>query len=143
LTAYARALGDTVTRLDRIEPALNTWRNAVSDTTSPRAMLHGMRRVVLGDALTPASRELLQQWLRANTTGDRRLKAGLPAGWVIGDKTGASTNGSTNDIAVVWPPNRAPLLVTAYLARSTAPVEARDATLAQVGQLLATIAVRA
>jgi beta-lactamase class A len=143
LTAFARSLGDTVTRLDRIEPALNTWRNAVSDTTSPRAMLHGMRQVMLGEALKPASRTLLQQWLRANTTGDRRLKAGLPAGWAIGDKTGTSANGSHNDIAVVWPPNRAPLLVTAYLARSSAPVETRDATLAKVGQLLATIAASA
>lgn len=143
LTAFARSLGDTVTRLDRIEPALNTWRNAVSDTTSPRAMLHGMRRVVLGDALKPGSRELLQQWLRANTTGDRRLKAGLPADWVIGDKTGTSANGSHNDIGVVWPPNRPPLLVTAYLARSAAPVEVRDETLAKVGRLLATIVAAA
>lgn len=139
-TAFARELGDSVTRLDRTEPALNAWRDAVSDTTSPRAMLASLQRVALGDALTPASRDTLQRWLRANTTGETRLKAGLPAGWTIGDKTGASDDdghgGTSNDIAVVWPPGRAPMLVTAYLTGSSAPFAARNATLAQVGRLL-------
>ena len=139
-TAFAHAIGDTVTRLDRIEPALNSWRGPISDTTSPRAMLASLQRVALGDALKPASRDTLQRWLCANTTGETRLKAGLPAGWKIGDKTGASdgdgSGGTSNDIAVVWPPNRAPLLVTAYLTRSRASFEARNAALAQVGGLL-------
>jgi beta-lactamase class A len=139
-TAFARELGDTVTRLDHGEPALNAWRDAVSNTTSPRAMLASLQRVALGDALTSASRDTLQRWLRANTTGKTRLEAGLPAGWAIGDKTGSSDNdghgGSTNDIGVVWPPGRAPLLVTAYLTRSSASSVARNATLARVGALL-------
>ena len=139
-TAFARELGDTVTRLDRTEPALNTWRDAISDTTSPRAMLASLQRVALGNALSAASRDTLQRWLRANTTGKARLEAGLPAGWSIGDKTGSTDNdgfgATTNDIAVVWPPGRAPLLVTAYLTRSSAGSEARNATLAQVGALL-------
>ena len=139
-TAFARGLGDRVTRLDDTEPALNAWRDAVSNTTSPRAMLASLQRVALGDALSPASRDTLQRWLRANTTGKTRLEAGLPAGWAIGDKTGSSDNdgfgATTNDIAVVWPPGRAPLLVTAYLTRSRASAAARNATLAQVGALL-------
>ena len=98
-------------------------------------MLASLQRVALGDALTPASRELLQRWLRASTTGGKRLKAGLPAGWQIGDKTGTG-DGSSNDIGIVWPPNRAPLIVTAYLTRSSASFEARNAALAQVGRLL-------
>ena len=139
VTAFARSLGDTVTRLDHVEPALNTWHGPVSDTTSPRAMLHSLQRVTLGDALAPTSRDTLLRWMRANTTGETRLKAGLPTGWTIGDKTGAADN-TSNDIAVVWPPNRAPLLVTAYLTRSAASFEARNATLAQVGALLPLIA---
>ncbi len=137
---FTRSLGDSVTRLDRIEPALNTWRDKVSDTTSPRAMLTSLQRVALANALQPASRDTLQRWLRANTTGETRLKAGLPAGWAIGDKTGASdggnAGGTSNDIAIVWPPGRAPLLVAAYLTNSSASFEARNATLAQVGRLL-------
>ena len=138
VTAFARTLGDTVTRLDRFEPALNDWHDE-RDTTSPRAMLHSMRQLTLGDALAPASRELLRRWLRANTTGGARLKAGLPPEWQIGDKTG-SGDATSNDIAVVWPPGRAPLLVTAYLTRSRVSFEARNAVLAQVGRLLPLIA---
>jgi beta-lactamase class A len=143
LTAFVRALGDTVTRFDRTEPTLNRWQGAL-DTTSPRAMAQSLQRVALGDALRPASRDTLQRWLRANLTGKARLEAGLPAGWSIGDKTGSTDDdgvgATTNDIAVVWPPGRAPLLVTAYLTRSRASAAARNATLAQVGQLLPLVA---
>ena len=139
-TAFARDLGDRVTRLDHTEPALNAGRDTVSNTTSARAMFASLQRVVLGDALSPASRDTLLRWLRANTTGKMRLEAGLPAGWAIGDKTGSSDNdghgATTNDIAVLWPPGRALLLVTAYLTRSRASAAARNATLAQVVGLL-------
>ena len=143
LSAFMRTLGDDITRLDRTEPALNRHDHAgdLRDTTSPRAMLHSLHRLVLGDALAPASRTQLQQWLLANTTGERRLKAGLPDGWKIGDKTGSIGNadgrGTANDVAIVWPPEgRPPLLVAAYLMDSAAPGESRDATLANVARLL-------
>lgn len=144
LTAFARSIGDTETRFDRNEPSANIW-DGLRDTTTPRAALHGMQRVLLGDVLTPQSREQLRQWMLAATTGAKRLKAGLPAGWTIADRTGAASDkndgGTSNDIAVVWPPGgRAPLLVTAYLTRSSASFEARNATLAQVGSLLPLIA---
>jgi len=149
LTAFMRTLGDNITRLDRVEPALNRHDRAgdLRDTTSPRAMLHSLQRLALGDALAPASRTQLQQWLLANTTGEHRLKAGLPEGWKIGDKTGSMGNpdgsGTSNDVAIVWPPGgRAPLLVAAYLMHSAAPSAARDATLASVGRLLPSIVQR-
>ena len=139
-TAFVRQLGDSVTRLDHTEPEMSAWHDDFSDTTSPRAMLGSVQRVVLGDALSPASRAMLQRWLRANTTGKSRLQAGLPQGWAIGDKTGSGGDdghgASTHDIAVAWPPTGAPLLVTAYLSRSRAPEAARKATLARVGALL-------
>lgn len=139
-TAFVRALGDSVTRLDRTEPALNVAHPTLPlDTTTPRAMLETMHKVVLGSTLTPPSRLLLQQWLRANTTGGKRLKAGLPAGWMIGDKTGTSAP-HANDIAVVWPPQGAPWLVTAYLADSRTSSAGRDAALAEVGRVIAELA---
>ncbi len=140
LTALARKLGDRVTRLDRIEPDLNVKAAGSDfDTTSPRAMARTMQKVVLGDALSTGSRERLQQWLAANTTGGKRLKAGLPPDWRIGEKTGTNKL-DTNDIGVIWPPNRKPWLVTAYLADSQAPSEVREATLAQVGALVRELA---
>ncbi|HEY9066126.1 MAG TPA: class A beta-lactamase [Burkholderiaceae bacterium] len=150
LTAFVRTLGDDVTRVDRTEPALNAHGHAgdMRDTTSPHAMLRSLQKLVLGDALSAASRTQLQQWLRANTTGEHRLKAGLPDGWTIGDKTGSfgrgDGGGTSNDVAVVWPPDgRAPLLVAAFLMDSAAPSAARDATLASVGRLLPAIVVGA
>lgn len=138
LTRFVRSLDDTVTRLDRNEPTLNRWHpGELRDTTTPRAMLHTLRRLVLGTVLTPASRKQLQDWLVANTTGDDRLRAGLPEGWRVGDKTGTGNGGISNDVAVVWPPGRAPLLVTAYLSQCPGDGPARDAVLARVGSVVA------
>lgn len=136
LTAYARRLGDAVTRLDRNEPDLNDPHPTQPlDTTSPGAMTRSVQRVVLGDALSAQSRLQLQRWLLDNTTGGRRLRAGLPADWRVGDKTGTGKTGA-NDIGVVSPPGRAPLVVSAYLADGGADIRLREATLAGVGELL-------
>jgi beta-lactamase class A len=138
LTAFARSLGDSATRLDRIETDLNEARPGdPRDTTTPRAMLENMRLLLLGDVLSPASRARLAEWLVATTTGGGRLRAGLPAGWRVGDKTGTSSNGATNDIAIAWPPGRGPLLVTAYYAESEIEQEQRNAVLAAVGRIAA------
>nr|WP_296016567.1 class A beta-lactamase [uncultured Acidovorax sp.] len=135
-TAFVRSLGDQVTRLDRTEPALN--EAAVGDprdTTTPQAMLQTLQKLVLGDALTPTSRAWLQRWLVETSTGDKRLRAGVP-GWKVGDKTGtASDSGTANDIAVLWPPGGgAPVVVTCYLTRSKVSPEQRDAAIAQVAR---------
>ena len=144
LTAFARVLGDTATRLDRRETELNeAIPGDPRDTTTPTAMLDDMRRLLLGDALSPVSRKQLGDWLLANTTGGSRLRAGLPSDWRVGDKTGTSDNGVSNDIAIVWPPGRAPLLVTAYYAESTVPQETRNAVLAQVGEIAAGLTTQA
>ncbi|WP_454830807.1 class A beta-lactamase [Pseudoxanthomonas wuyuanensis] len=130
LTRFVRTLDDTRTRLDRNEPSLNSAiPGDPRDTTTPQAMLHSMQRLLLGDALGEASRKQLLAWLRGNRTGDNRLRAGLPAGWQVGDKTGTADNGSngtSNDIAILWPPGRAPLLLTCYLTESPLSAAARD-----------------
>jgi len=140
LTRFARSLGDTKTRLDRIEPALNEGRPGdPRDTTTPAAMAASLRTAVLGDALSNAGREQLQQWLLATTTGTDRLRAGLPDDWRIGHKTGTGQRGTTNDVAVLWPPGRAPIVVCAYLTDCRAAEARRAAALAAVAR---TVAVR-
>ncbi len=145
LTAFVRGLGDKVTRLDGYEPALNVVRpGEVHDTTSPAAMLATLRTLTLGSALSPASRRQLTAWLVANQTGDKRLRAGLPAGWKVGDKTGSWSDGrigTTNDIAVIWPAapagsDRPPVLITAYLADSRLDDDGRNAVIAEVARLV-------
>lgn len=107
-------LGDTMTRLDRTEPALNEARlGDPRDTTTPRAMAGSLRAAVLGDALSVPSRALLAQWLVDTRTGTERLRKHLPTDWRAGDKTGTGARGTTNDVAVFWPPKRAPIVVAA------------------------------
>src|SRR5262245_1001895 len=140
LTSFMRSLGDTVSRLDRRETELNeATPGDPRDTTTPLAMLDMLRKIVLGNVLSVASREQVIAWLVGNKTGGKRLRAGVPQGWRVGDKTGGGSNGATNDIAVVWPPDRAPILVTAYYAEARATDDERNAVLAEVGRLATTL----
>lgn len=138
LTAYLRHLGDQTTRLDRNEPKMNNVpENDPRDTTTPLSMLGLMRTILLGDALSAASRERLTGWMLNNKTGDTRLRAGLPGGWRIGDKTGGSDEAS-NDIAILWPPGGGgPLLLTSYYINGKVPTAQRNAVHADVARLVA------
>jgi beta-lactamase class A len=144
-TAYVRSLGDSVTRLDRTEPTLNTCiPGDPRDTTAPSATGADIQRVILHSALNGASRARLTAWLKGNTTGDARLRAGLPRTWVVGDKTGTGIpvnsfgdSDTANDIAIAWPPNRAPIVMTVYLTQSKLRAAQRDAAIAGVGQIVA------
>jgi len=138
LNDYVRSLGDTATRLDRIEPDLNeAVPGDPRDTTTPAAMLKNIQALILGNALSERSKEQLISWLVGNKTGDARLRAGLPAGWRVGDKTGSGDQGTTNDVGVAWPPQSAPVLMAVYLTETTASGEARNRTIAAVGTAIA------
>jgi beta-lactamase class A len=135
--AFVRSLGDKATRLDRIEPMMSeAIPGDPRDTTTPDAMLQSMRAVLIGNALKPASRAQATQWLVENETGGKRLRAGLPADWRVGDKTGTSGNGVVGDIGILWPPARKPILVTSYLAESPADQTVRQGALADVARAL-------
>lgn len=137
LTRYLRSIGDARTRLDRNEPALNSsLRGDSRDTTTPAAMLATMHTVLLGGALSLASRQSLLGWLKASQTGQSRLRTGLPPGWAAGDKTGTGDNGAANDIAIAWPPQRRPILIAAYLGDSRATPEALNAAHARLGGIV-------
>ena len=138
MTRFARSIGDTVTRLDRIEPHLGEAKPGdVRDTTSPRAMVDNLERILLGNVVETASRERVTSWLKDNRTGDARLRAGLPKGWGVGDKTGSGANGTTNDIAIVWPPGRKPVLIAAYLTQSKFEDDGRNGVLREVAREVA------
>ena len=135
VTRFARGLGDGVTRLDRVELALND-PDGLLDTTTPRAFAGLARTILLGPALAPASRATLESWMVACATGRRRLRAGLPASWSAGDKTGTA-NTQTNDLAIIRPPGRAPLILAAFYQGGPAATEGRDAVLQQLGSVVA------
>ena len=137
-TLFARSLGDPTSRLDRFEIELNSAiPGDPRDTTTPFAMLNDMKNVLLGGALSKISRQRLEDWMMASTTGAHRLRAGLPPDWRVGDKTGSGEHGARNDIAVLWPPGRAPILACVYFAESSLSNDAREAAIADVGRVLA------
>lgn len=137
LTSFLRESGDTVTRLDRYEPALNTnLPGDERDTTTPRAMLETLETLLLGDALSAASRERLVGWLKDATTGRARLRAGLPDGWTVGDKTGTGENGAANDVAIAWPPQGKPILIAAFLSGSGASYAGLNAAHERIGEVI-------
>nr|WP_223770837.1 class A beta-lactamase [Streptomyces huiliensis] len=116
--AFARTLGDRRTRLDRTEPSLNTnLPGDLRDTTTPAAMARDVCALTVGTALAAPDREQLNRWLEGCRTGDERIRKAMPAGWRVGDKTGTGERGAANDIAVVRPPGRAPLVIAVYTTR--------------------------
>lgn len=137
LTAWLRSIGDDVTRLDRWETELNSSIPGDSrDTTTPAAMVRTCAKLLQGEILKPASLERLSVWLEGTTTGLKRLRANLPAGWRAGDKTGTGDNGSTNDVAVFWPPGGGLILVAGYVTATKVPLAVREEVLAEVGRLV-------
>ena len=135
---FTRTLGDRHTRLDRWETELNEASPGdPRDTTTPAAMAANLQRLVLGDSLSAASRDQLIAWMLASQTGAAKLRAGLPQGWRIGDKTGSGERGTTNEIAVIWPPQRKPVIACVYLTQTQASADARNAALAAIGRALA------
>ncbi|MGS2615318.1 class A beta-lactamase [Micromonospora sp. LZ34] len=134
LTAYLRGLGDPVTRMDRMEPAIVTAvPGDPRDTTSPRAIGGDYQKIVLGDALPAEKRAFLRGLLERNATGAgaRRVRAGVPRGWTVADKTGTGDYGTVNDIAVVWPPDSAPLVVAVMSSKATRDAEYDQALIAE------------
>jgi beta-lactamase class A len=137
LTEFVRSLNDPVTRLDRQEPELNAAiEGDERDTTTPAAMLDDVKLLLLGETLSTAGRQQLEDWLSKNTTGGKRLRAGLPASWQMGDKTGTGDNGARGDIAIARPPNRAPILMVVYTVGSAAADDKINAAFAEIGKLV-------
>lgn len=139
VTDFARQLGDTITRLDHVEPELNRPSpDHVSDTTTPNAMLANLDKLLLGNALSDASCKQLTTWMLGTTTGKKLVRAGLPADWRVGEKTG-SGNMQNNDVAIVWPPGRKPLLVSVYYENAAKDSDGRSVVLAAAGRIVATM----
>jgi beta-lactamase class A len=150
VTARWRAMGDPVSRLDRYEPDLGLVLSADErDTTTPLAMAQLVRRITTTtELLSTRSRERLLGWMKNTKTGSRRLRAGLPAAWPTGNKTGTGraegTTNKCNDVAVVFPEGRGAMVVAAYYdsGEYTPQVEPRhEAVLAEVGRIAASWAI--
>lgn len=136
VTGFARSIGDETFRLDRMETELNTAvPGDPRDTTTPWAMMTDLQRAALGDLLGAPERDQLVTWMRGCTTGQKRIRAAVPTGWPVADKTGSGDYGTTNDIAVVWPPGQAPIVLVVYFTQKTADAPSRDEVVAEAAKV--------
>ena len=143
LTEFLRSFGDPTTRLDRWEPTLNeATPGDPRDTTTPSTIANTLRTLVLGDALSPASRTQLTAWLVADEVGGPLLRASLPPDWRIADRTGAGDHGSRGIIAVIWPPERAPIVAAVFITDTDASMNQRNRAIAELGEILTADAVK-
>ncbi|AUD26281.1 class A beta-lactamase Bla1 [Bacillus cereus] len=107
-----RQMGDWVTMSDRFETELNeAIPGDIRDTSTAKAIATNLKAFTAGNALPNHKRNILTEWMKGNATGDKLIRAGVPTDWVVADKSGAGSYGTRNDIAIVWPPNRAPIIV--------------------------------
>ncbi|WP_029190740.1 class A beta-lactamase [Verrucomicrobium spinosum] len=137
VTAYARSIGDTQFRLDRWETELNTaLPGDPRDTSNPAAMGHSLQKLALGDGLPEAQRAKLVEWLQGNTTGDKRIRAAVPPGWKVGDKTGSGDYGTANDIAILWPPGRKPIVLAIYHTQKAADAKWQNEVVAAAARVV-------
>jgi beta-lactamase class A len=134
VTKFARSIGDSQFRLDRSEPELSSSiPGDKRDTTTPMAMEKSLKNLVLSKTLGTEQRKQLWTWLKNNTTGDARIRAGVPTGWVVGDKTGGSDDyGTTNDIAIIYPPHCKPIVLVVYFTQFKKDATRKDEVVAQV-----------
>jgi beta-lactamase class A len=137
VTAFARSIGIDEFRLDRWETELNSAiPGDPRDTATPAAMARALQRLALGDALPAPQREDLQNWMRGNTTGSHRIAAGVPAGWQVGDKTGTGDHGTANDLAVIWPPTRKPIILAVYHTQSEPDAKPQDKVIVEATRIV-------
>lgn len=137
VTELARSLGDTVTRLDRWETELNESKPGdPCDTTSPRAMLNDLEQLLLGEVLTPKDRAQLRNWMQRTQTAKSLFRAVLPNTWEIADRTGAGGYGTRNYVAVIWPPEREPFIVTVFMTNTQASFAERNAAIRALGEVI-------
>lgn len=137
MTNFWRTTGDGASRLDANEPELNRSKPGdPHNTTSPTAMAATLKRLMLGQVLAPASRDRLTGWMLACETGANRLRAGLPKGWAVADKTGNNGKDAAGDIAVAWIKPDQPVLICAYTQGGSPRAEDHDALFAGLGKLV-------
>ncbi|WP_419831642.1 class A beta-lactamase [Endozoicomonas atrinae] len=135
LTDFLRSAGDSITRLDRIEPELNESHPGDNrDTTTPLAITNTLNQLILGNTLSDVSRAQLKTWMMGNQVADNLLRSVLPEGWSIADRSGAGGHGSRGITTIVWSKKRLPLIISIYMTGTNASFEERNQVIVKTGQ---------
>lgn len=134
MTQFARTLGDKSFRQDRTWPEeAKAGGDDVRDSSTPALMAANLYQLLFGTRLDVTSRQLLKKWMLHNTTGDHRIRAGVPKHWQVADKTGTGMYyGTTNDIAILFPPNCPPIVVAIYFTQNKKEAKPNSQVVADV-----------
>lgn len=136
-TQFLRKAGDQVSRMDRTEPEINdVAAGELRDTTTPEAIVKTLQKLLIGDVLSPESREQLKQWMVNDQVANDLLRSQLPQGWTIADKTGSGNDGSRSIISVIWPEYGDPLIVTIYITQTSSTVAESNKAIARIGKVM-------
>ncbi|MEI3606153.1 class A beta-lactamase [Pseudogracilibacillus sp. SE30717A] len=131
-----REIDDNVTMAERLEPDLNNFTpEDTRDTSTPRALATSLQAFAVSDLLSGNKREVFTDWLKDNATGDTLIRAGAPEDWEVGDKSGAASYGTRNDIAIVWPPNKEPIVIAILSRHDTEDAEYDDTLISQAAEI--------
>jgi beta-lactamase class A len=132
-----REIGDNVSNPKRFEPELNEVNpGETHDTSTAKALATSLQAFTIGDALPKEKRTILTDWLKRNTTGDALIRAGVPKGWEVADKTGAGSYGTRNDIAIIWPPKGDPIILAILSSRDKKDADYNDKLIAQATEVV-------
>ncbi|MBG9943472.1 BBI family class A beta-lactamase [Brevibacillus formosus] len=131
-----RQIGDGVTTSERYETELNEAKpEDIRDTSTPKALVTSLRAYTVGNVLPSDKQKILIEWLQGNTTGAKLIRAGVPKDWKVGDKTGAASYGTRNDIGIIWPPNKKPIVIAVLSKRDKQDAAYDDALIAEATKI--------
>lgn len=140
VNTFAHSIGNKSFNLVHDEPYLNSNPSKTDDTVMPLSMAQSFQQLALGNALGNSQRQLFQSWLKQSQTGFKRIRASVPNGWLVGDKTGSGggTNGYgvTNDVAILWPPKHGPLIIAIYFVSHDPNADVNDAAVADAAKIV-------
>lgn len=117
INAFAHTLHNATFRQDHgwPEEAYSGGSRNLNDSATPKDMVNTLKQLTFTKVLPQPQQEQLLSWLKNNTTGNARIRAGVPKNWVVGDKTGTGAiYGTTNDLGIIWPPKCAPIFIGIY-----------------------------
>jgi beta-lactamase class A len=140
VTAFLHELGvDDLTVLNFERELAGDQQVQYRNWATPEAAVRLLRLLQDGHGLSAASRGLLLSWMTETQTGLRRIRALLPAGTAVADKTGTSgsANGltaATNDIGLITLPHGRHLAIAVFVSDSKAPQSVREGVIAKIAR---------
>lgn len=132
-----RQIGDMVTEPSRNEPMLNEavpgdWR----DTSTPHQLAVDFQSYILGDVLTAEKKNILVSWMSGNKNTDTLIRAGMQTDWIVADKSGTGGYGTRNDVAIITPPGRKPIILAILTTHNDKNAKADDQLLAEIARII-------